>query len=126
MDDCFVVPDTVRLTLSGGHWIDVKKELNTGETRKLLARQIKNMTPGEKPVLDPEQVGFGKVVAYLVDWSFKRDGQKVKLSESAIDSLRPDIYQEIVRLVDAHIERVEQELEERKNETAGSSLSAAI
>jgi hypothetical protein len=99
----FVNPDVVRLPLPDGQWIDVKKRLNAGESRKMFARVVKDMEAGTKPKLDPEQVGLTKLIAYLVGWSFADDdGKPVKYSADALDNLDPDVYSEMIKAVDAH------------------------
>jgi len=123
-----VQPDVVRLTLSDGDYIDVKKELNAGEERRVWWRLVKTMTPGEKPVLDPEKVGLTKVVEYLVGWSFTDTaGKPVKVSEAALTNLDGETYSEIVKVIDAHDDAVIAEREARKNgkgDTANSSTTS--
>jgi hypothetical protein len=121
MGECFVRPDTVRIALSGDHWIDVKKRLNAGESRKMFARVVKDMTPGEKTTLDPEFVGLTKLLAYVVGWSFTGfDGKVVPFSQSAIDDLDPDLYAEMIKAIDQHIEAQDAARSAEKNELAGA------
>ena len=61
----FVEPQEIRLTLSDGDYIDVKKTLNAGEYRKLLYDQFKD-TEGNKVVLDHAKVGISKLLAYIL------------------------------------------------------------
>jgi hypothetical protein len=123
----FVNPDVVRLPLTEGQWIEVKKRLNAGESRKMFARVVKDMEAGSKPKLDPEQVGLTKLIAYLVNWSFADDsGKPVKYSIEALDSLDPDVYAEMVKAVDAHEDAQEAEREKEKNGIRnGESASSA-
>jgi hypothetical protein len=63
----FVQPDVVRLPLSDGDFIDVKRELSAGEQRRMFAGMVLHgVVPGEKTLLDPERVGITKMVEYLV------------------------------------------------------------
>jgi hypothetical protein len=125
----FVRPEVVRLQLSGGDFIDVKKELNTGESRRVFARMARDMTPGENVKLDPQQVGMAKVVEYLIGWSFTdEDGRPVPLPESpemkeaVISNLHIDTWNEIRLAVDEHEERVDaQRAQEKKVPTIESS-----
>ena len=120
----FVQPDVIRLPLSDGDYIDVKKELNAGEQRRVFSRLVKAMHFSEKPEIDPEQVGLSKVVEYLVGWSFAdAQGKPVPVSEAAISNLDGETYGEIVKAIDAHDEAVTQERETRKNETADTTKS---
>ena len=83
-----------------------------------MARDI---VPGEKVQLDPLFVGAAKIAEYLVNWSFvDEDGRPVAVSPSAIDNLDPDTYREIREAVEAHEEKVDQEISERKNVPSGA------
>jgi hypothetical protein len=118
MADEFVQPEVVRLTLDGDRWIDVKRELSAGESRRVFARLVKTMQPGDQRVkteLDPEKVGLTKIVEYLVGWSFSNgDGKPVPISEAALNNLRPAVYKAITEAIDAHEERVDAEREAMK------------
>lgn len=122
----FVKPKTVRLDLSDGDWIEVKRELNAGEHRRVFGRLVKEMTAGEKAKLDPEQIGLTKLVEYIVDWSFEDGGKPVPVTESAINNLDSDTYAELIKVVDAHEEAIDAEIEQRKNERAGEKASSPI
>ena len=118
----FVQPDVVRLPLSDGDWIDVKKELNAGENRRVFARLVKAMHFNEKAEIDPEQVGMSKVVEFLVGWSLTdAAGKAVPVSEAAISNLDSETYAEIVKAIDAHEEAGDKQREERKNESGNTS-----
>lgn len=122
----FVPQDVVRLPLSGGDWIDVKKELNAGEARRVFTKLVKTMHAGEKTELDPEQVGKTKLAEYIVGWSLVDDQDRsVPFSTAALDNLDQDTYTEIMKAVDAHDEAVEKAREERKNDRGTSMVSAA-
>lgn len=121
----FVRPEVVRLSLSGGRWIDVKKRLNAGESRKMFARVVKDMPAGEKPKLDPEQVGYTKLVAYLVGWSLADDGGKpVAYSADALDAIDPDLYAEMIKAVDAHEDAEDEARSAEKNATRDGAIAS--
>jgi len=120
----FVKPQTVRLDLSDGDWIEVKKELNAGEHRRVFGRLVKDMRAGERAQLDPEQVGLTKVVEYLVAWSLENNGKPVEITEGAINSLDAQTFDEIVKAIDEHETRVDAEIEARKNDTGGDKASS--
>lgn len=132
----FVTPQVVRLTLKplvvdgveqAPDWIDVKKELNAGEQRRVFGKLVKEMRAGEKPLMDAEMVGLTKITEYLVDWSLTdASGKKVPVSEGAVNSLDGDTYTEIVKLIDAHEEETERAIEARKNVQAGEKASSPI
>lgn len=123
----FVQPDVVRLTLSDGDFIDVKRQLNAGEQRRLFAHMMRDMTPGEKVTLIPEQVGRTKLEAYIVGWSFAdAEGKPVPVSPSAIDNLDTETYAEMVKAIDDHEAVQEQEREARKQNPSVAAGSKAI
>ena len=118
----FVSGDVVRLPLSDGDFIDVKKELNAGEGRGIYTSLVKEMHFGEKATLDPQQVGLTKILAYIVGWSFVgADSKPVPFSASALNNLDAETYAEIETAIDAHEAAIEKARAERKNGRAGES-----
>src|SRR4051812_47252677 len=92
----FIRPQVVRLELSEGDWIDVKRELTSGEQRHIFSQIVKEHRGGERPLLDTQKVGATRVIEYLVGWSFCDDNGPVPLSESALDNLDGETFKEIV------------------------------
>src|SRR3990172_11675596 len=98
----FVQPDTVRLTISDGDWIDVKKRLSVGEKRKAEASIVADVRPDGRVTPNLEMMGGkAQVLAYLLDWSL-RDAQDrpVKIEtdakrSAAIDQLDEATFKEI-------------------------------
>jgi hypothetical protein len=120
----FVHPEVVRLPLSDGDWIEVKKELNAGESRNVFTKLVKSMKAGESAELDPAKVGITRILEYLVAWSFTdASGKAVPVSEAAVNNLRPDAYREVMAAIDAHDKAIEEAQEAEKNAPAGSSTS---
>lgn len=119
----FVQPDIVRLDLSDGDWLDVRRELSNGEVRRAMAKTIKSLRPDGQIEPDLEMLGRAEIASYIVDWSFV-DGQdkRVPFSDAALDNLTQDAYNEIDKAVRAHIAKGE---EERKNGAGGSSSISA-
>lgn len=121
----FVEPNIKRLPLSDGDYIDVKRELNARESRRVYARMIKGgqIESGEKAMLDPEQVGFTKIVEYLTGWSFvDASGQPVPVSEDAVGNLDVDTLRELITAIDAHEEAVAAE-KNKRGETPSEVIS---
>lgn len=127
----FVEDEVVRLSLSDGDWIDVKKVLNAGEYRKLVYAQFKD-TDGDKVILDHAQVGIAKVVAYLLGWSFLDRDQRpepysLDLPEATrrnlIDNLDQATYRELLAAINAHEERQDLELTAKKNDPVTAMAS---
>lgn len=121
----FVDPQSVRLSLSDGDWIEIKRELNAGEQRKVFAQQVKDYHADTgRPMLDPEQVGRSRVGGYLLAWSFTdRSGKPIPITDGAIDNLDQPTYREIVKAIDDHEAAIDREYE--KNRTGGESKSVA-
>ena len=130
-DYFFVDPEEVRIPLFGSHYIDVKKELNAGEYRKLLYDQFKD-TDGGKIAIDHAKVGISKVLAYLLGWSFRdKLGQPIaynveqpeEVRRALLDNLKQDVYRDLLKAINAHEEAQEAALEAKKNDpsTARSS-----
>jgi hypothetical protein len=124
MPRCRVVaPDVVRLPLSDGDSVEVKKTLNAGEYRQLIYSQFKETPDGERVTLDHSKVGMAKLLAYIVGWTFVGfDGQPLPyrpdepedIRRATIDGLDQDTYRELIAAVTAHEEREEVALEAQK------------
>ncbi len=122
----FVDPEEVRLPLSDGDYLDVKKTLNAGEYRQLLYAQFKD-TDGDTIRLDHAKVGIAKLLAYILGWSFSgKDGrpeaynleQPEEIRRALIDNLDQDTYRELLAAVNAHEAAQEQALEAKKKDRA--------
>lgn len=130
----FVRPDQVKLDLSGGDWLLVKRQLTTGESRRVFAGMVQEWSPGEAPTLDSAQVGLTRVVEYLIDWSFTGlDGLPVVIRDksraavaSILEALDLDSYNEIVHAIDAHEAAQEAARSAEKNGQSGETVSSAI
>lgn len=110
-----------------GHFVDVKKRLNAGESRQVFTRQIKAQALGDRAELDLEQVGISKIVVYVVGWSLTDSGGKpVPFSEAALNNIDPETFSEIKKSVEWHDEQVEADRSARKNSQGGESGSSAI
>ena len=119
----FVQPEIVRLELSDGDWLDVRKELSTGEARRAMAKTVKSMRADGRIEPDLEMLGRAEMAAYLVDWSFVDGNDKrVPCSDAALGNLTQDAFAEIETAVRAHIASVE---EERGKAKSGSSSKPA-
>jgi hypothetical protein len=119
-----VHPDLLRLSLSDGQFLDIKRELTFGEHRKMLAGQMK-LVDGEY-VRDLEKIGVTLILAYVVAWSLvDRDGRPLPCDEATLVSLQPHRVEEIRRALDAHLEREEALRAEREaNPTSAAPLRA--
>jgi len=121
----FVQPESVRLPLSDGDYLDVKRELTAGEQRGVFTDLIKTMHAGEAAELDPKLVGTTKIVAYVLAWSLTdAAGQPVPFSEAALNNLTPEDFAEIAKAIDDHEAAVEKARAARKNVQAGETASS--
>jgi hypothetical protein len=120
----FVKPDTVRLELTGGDWLEVKKRLTAGEYRERLAREYTADAISGRMALDMRQAGFALIVSYAVGWSFI-DAEKapVPFSEDALKAVDIDTFREILQAVEAHDAADEAARSAEKNERAGATVS---
>lgn len=115
----FVVPDAVTLPLfdDGAYWILVKKQLNAGEARQLAMGSFSRVTPSgtsEEPSmafdLNLEAGAFQKILIYLLDWNLTDASGKTvvidtpKAKRDAVRVLHPDVFAELERVIDAHVE----------------------
>jgi hypothetical protein len=106
----FVEPDTTRIDLSYGDWIEVKSRLDFGERQALAGsglRQSGSLSNGDTPDFTIDLAGYKieRMLAYLVDWSFRdRFDHRVTISRATVRALDPDTADEIDAALDAHIE----------------------
>ncbi len=71
----FVSPETVRLELSDGDWIEVKRRLTYGESQRLASAGLTSVK-GERPQdaevgIDLERYNLTKLEIWLTDWSLR-------------------------------------------------------
>src|SRR5262245_25372664 len=124
----FVEPEVARLQLRGNQFIDVRRELNAGEQRRLFASMVKDgaTEAGERAKLDPERVGITRIMAYLLGWSFTdASGRPVPVCEAAVDNLTQDRYREISTAIDVHEnEQESRRALEKKTQDGATGLRA--
>jgi len=108
----FVLPETERLELSEGDWIEVKKRLTYGEQQRLAGGALRpKLTDGEIDIsLDLETHSILRLSIWIIDWSFcDAKDKQVEVSRDAIASLDPDTVEEIETVLTAHIRALEEE-----------------
>lgn len=117
--DRFVVPGSKKLELSDGDWIKVKKQLNTGDNRKLdIAGQMPLVKVGDKVMFPIDWSRHDQEVAaiWLTDWSFKDgEGKDVPLSMDAIQALDPATFDEAYVAIVKHSAEVAAERASKKS-----------
>jgi len=122
-------PETLRLALSRGDWIVVKKHLTAGETRRVFRRMIRKGATGDE--IDSLQVGLSKMVVYLVDWSITDAddqpviirGQSEDVVADVLEMLDVDSFAEILKAVETHERTMDREREDEKKTDSGTNKS---
>lgn len=125
-------PETVRLEISRGDWLIVKKHLTAGETRRVYRNMVRRGVDGKDEV-DPVKVGSSRMSIYLVDWSITDAddqpvvirGQSDDMIASVLDMLDMDSFAEIRDAIDQHDTAMAIEREEEKKRRDGESKSLA-
>ena len=112
MSKWFVDPNTVRLDLSDGEWIEVKEELTYGEQQRLSNAAMTRFQDASAATprieLDFERYQVIRLKTWLVDWSAKgKDGKSIKITDESIRAMHPDMAAEIDAALTAHIEALE-------------------
>ena len=102
----------VRLELSDGDWVLVRRELTYGQQRRLAASGLTGIDPavteGQRLQVDLAAYDLERLVTWLLDWSFTdADGEHVVLGREAIENLHPDAARELNEALDRHIEAQE-------------------
>lgn len=118
-----VVPEVVRLALSEGDFIEVKKRLNVGEIQQLAARRYRTGPNGHE--VDLELVSLAEIRTYLVGWSLV-DGQGKGLPCSndaeiiaSVNSLDDASFKEISDALRTHIRAQDEARKQEKNGQGG-------
>jgi hypothetical protein len=118
----FVQPKVVRLPLTDGESVDVKRELSYGEQTAMFARMRTQFSAGAVPQLDTTQIGRARMGAYLVGWSFvDAEGTPVPVSPAAIDNLDIDTARELGAALEAHEEAIAEEKKQLIATASGTS-----
>lgn len=118
--DRFVRPETIRLSLPDGDWLQVKARLNAGEYRAFIMQSSKATSApcpscgfqSDDLVFDALKYPLELAAAYLVDWSFTMNGQVVPIAQqppdairSALDSLEPEDFKLVWQAIEVHKDR---------------------
>jgi hypothetical protein len=115
-----VRPETVRVTLADGEWLELAKELTAGEYREMFVAQVKDAPMGlsgaEGFTMDLRQVGIAKVLAYVKDWSYVDfKGEPLPVTLEWLRKFDKQTFEDVVAAVDAHDDACEKAIAARKN-----------
>lgn len=128
MGSRFVRPETVKLDLSNGDWILIKKRLSAGEQREAFNRAYVQGEDGTF-VVHPGRIWLSMVSAYLIDWSLTDTsgeqvvirGESTAVLEATLNGLDPDDFNEIRQAVEQHEKRMIAARDAEKKTTAGAT-----
>lgn len=127
----FNEPAVDRIPLSDGDWIEVKRDLDTGDAKKLEAAGMKNpirMENGEiYTPIDWEVYELHRAMIFLTDWSFCDSTAKPrKLSLDALRALKPPDFEEINTAIYSHIFARAKEKADAKNDSRATSSGNTV
>jgi hypothetical protein len=137
--DRFVKPESIRLPLPDGDWIQVKVRLNAGEYRAFIMQSSKATTApcpscgfqSDDLVFDALKYPVELAAAYLLDWSFTMNGQVVPIAQqsgevirSALDNLEPEDFKLVWQAIEAHKDRQDLARAQEKKRQASATSSA--
>ncbi len=84
--------DTVRLDLSDGDWIEVRRVLTVGEERDLVSLAVRGYRPDGTADLDTRLLSFLAAATYLTGWSLcNLDGMPIPWVGNAKVQQRVDV-----------------------------------
>ena len=123
----FVKPEVVRIDLTNGDWILVRRQLTAGELRRVFARTAKPVLTGQPIEVDLEKAGISEMVAYLVDWSFTDEqGKPVAIKDmpaeyvlDVLNNLDGASFAEIYQAIQVH----EASIADEKKTPSGATVS---
>lgn len=116
----FVQPSIVRLDLSCGDYVDVKKRLSVGDERTIMQQMVGELHQDGWRKPNIEMAGIAELAAWIHDWSFvDPQGVPVPPTIEALKQLDPVDYLELETAVQAHVTRVQAEAQAEKNAQAG-------
>lgn len=125
----FVERETVRLDLSDGDWVEVKKRLSYGEQSQLTGAGLTSMKMGDGKArgdlgLDWPAYNVARIAVWVAEWSFRdKQDKPAKVTPSNIASLDAETADEILAAIDSHVEAMDAEKKARTgtSETAPTS-----
>jgi hypothetical protein len=112
--DRFASGAAVKLALSDGDWILVRKELTYGQQRRLATAGLEGLPPSlavdetQKLRVDWAEMDFERLAVWIMEWSLvDGDGDPVPISREAIERLHPDTATEIQTVLRTYLEAEE-------------------
>lgn len=107
----FAGRETVRIEISDGDWIEVKKQLTNGDQARLNSRMYGRVDVAAvaggaaAPGIDIEAMAIDLLEVWLTDWSFRdADDKPVALSRDAIMALDEETGEEVQGALAKHVQ----------------------
>lgn len=128
MSSRFVRPETLKIDISNGDWLLVKRRLTAGEARAIYQRAYVD------GVMTPTLLRVSTVQAYLIDWSLVGlDGNQMSIRglslpdlKAVLDNLDQNDFREISDAIEAHDAAMEKERAAAKNSQASETDEPVI
>lgn len=122
----FVKPETRRLDLSDGDWIDVKKHLNVAERAQVDGAGVpgfrNDAKGGQAFELDFTALKIARAFVYITGWSFQdAKGNQTKPTRENVENLDEDSLKEIDEALDAHVAAMDAEKKGQASAPAGET-----
>ena len=136
-----LTPEAVRLEISQGDWLLVKKRLSAGDQQDGFERAYLKHPDGSyvvsgegKRVVSPAAVRLSLITSYLVDWSFTGldgkpldiRGQGVQIVEAMLRMLDTETFREVHDAIDAHDTKEAEARAALKKTLSGENASNGI
>ncbi len=126
----FVDPESKRLSISDGDFVDVKLRLNHGEREDFFATIAPFDTSGNAK-LDRHVLRTARLVTWVVGWSLAKDGKPVPMSAdmsvdqrtATIRRLDTETFDEIHKAIIEHEAAVDEERAAEKNAQSATPAS---
>lgn len=93
--------DTVRLELSDGDWIEVKRELTYGEILDLKDLSFVQ-DDGNEPRFSEREFSINRITTLVVAWSFEDENGRVELTRDAVRALNAKAAGEINQVLNEY------------------------
>lgn len=103
----FQRPDVERIPLSDDEWIEIKKDLNTGDQKKLEAAGLKPPTVVDGRIISPvdwETYEVLRAAIFLTAWSFTDlEDRPTKPTPATLCALTTDAFEEVNHAIFAFV-----------------------
>lgn len=103
----FVTPETTRLDLGDGFWVEVKQQLTVKESAQVQASLIKSVESSGRVEPNFQELWKARIAAYIVDWNLSHNGKAVPFTSAAVDNMSKPAWDRLEAVIQQHIEAME-------------------